>query len=462
MKHSSKYNQETYDELAQSPGEVLMFLLRCMFALLSGIYLQTAFAALPIQHWEAASGAQVYFVESRELPILDVSVDFNAGSSTDTADKSGRAGLTLYLLSLGAGGLSEDQIAKAAADVGAQLGAHFDQDRAGITLRTLSSARERKQALDILSRVIQQPEFVPSILQREKARIIAGLKEADTKPEVIADRVLMKMLYGDHPYGLRGSGEVETVSEMQREDLVDFYRARYLASGAVVSIMGDISRGEAAAIAESLTSQLPQGIQGKPVNDVPAVKDPSPETKWIAHPATQSHILLGYPGLRRHDPDYFPLLVGNHILGGGGFTSRLMEEIRQKRGLAYSVHSHFSPLREKGPFEISLQTRKEQSGEALALTRKVLADFVANGPTHKELAEAKQNIIGSFPLRVDSNKKIMGYLALIGFYDLPLTYLDDYLKAVGGVTARQVKDAFQRRINPDGMVSVVVGAQEKK
>jgi zinc protease len=139
-----------------------------------------------------------------------------------------------------------------------------------------------------------------------------------------------------------------------------------------------------------------------------------------------------------------------------------MEEIRQKRGLAYSVHSHFSPLREKGPFEISLQTRKEQSGEALALTRKVLADFVANGPTHKELAEAKQNIIGSFPLRIDSNKKIVGYLALIGFYDLPLTYLDDYLKAVGGVTARQVKDAFQRRINPDRMVSVVVGAQEKK
>ena len=182
----------------------------------------------------------------------------------------------------------------------------------------------------------------------------------------------------------------------------------------------------------------------------------------IAHPATQSHILLGYPGLRRHDPDYFPLLVGNHILGGGGFTSRLMEEIRQKRGLAYSVHSHFSPLREKGPFEIGLQTRKEQSEEALVLTRKVLADFVASGPTQQEPSEAKQNIIGSCPLRIDTNKKIIGYLALIGFYELPLTYLDDYLKAVDAVTAQQVKDAFQRRIDPEGMVSVVVGAPEKK
>jgi zinc protease len=436
-----------------------MHWLRYLFVLLSGVCFQSAFAALPIQHWQSASGAQVYFVESRDLPILDVSVDFGAGSSTDTPDKSGRAGLTLYMLSLGAGGLSEDQIAKAAADVGAQLGAHFDQDRAGITLRTLSSERERKQALDILGRIVQQPEFVQTVLQREKARIVAGLKEADTKPEVIADRTLMKMLYGDHPYGLRGSGEVETVNQMRREDLVDFYRSYYLAPGAVVSIMGDVSSVEAAAIAESLTNQLPQG---KPVNEVPPVKDPVRETKMIAHPATQSHILLGYPGLRRHDPDYFPLLVGNHILGGGGFTSRLMEEIRQKRGLAYSVHSHFSPLREKGPFEIGLQTRKEQSEEALVLTRKVLADFVTSGPTQKELIAAKQNIVGSFPLRIDSNKKIMGYLALIGFYDLPLTYLDDYLKAVSAVTVQQVKDAFQRRIDPEGMVSVVVGAPEKK
>ncbi|PTR06599.1 zinc protease [Nitrosospira sp. Nsp5] len=436
-----------------------MQVIRCVFILLLGTCSQWAFATLPIQHWQAASGAQVYFVESRDLPILDVSVDFSAGSGTDTPDKSGRAGLALYLLSLGAGGLSEDQIAKAIADIGAQLGAHFDQDRAGVTLRTLSSARERKQALDILGRVIQHPEFVVTVLEREQQRIIAGLKEADTKPDIIADRALMKMLYGSHPYGLRGSGEIETVGALRRDDLMDFYRSRYSAPGAVVSIMGDVSRAEAAAIAESLTSELPQSV---PAYVIPAVTEPVPETKRITHPATQSHILLAYPGLRRDDPDYFPLLVGNYVLGGGGFTSRLMEEIRQKRGLAYSVNSHFSPLREKGPFEISLQTRKEQSEEALVLTRKVLADFVAGGPTEKELVAAKQNIIGSFPLRLDSNRKILGYLSVIGFYDLPLTYLDDYLKAVGNVTVAQIKDAFQRRIKPEGMVGVVVGAMEKK
>ncbi len=436
-----------------------MHVMRSLFFMIVGIYSQWAFATLPIQHWQASSGAQVYFVESRELPILDVSVDFSAGSSTDTPDKSGRAGLTLYLSTLGAGGLTEDQIAKSIADVGAQLGAHFDQDRAGVTLRTLSSERERRQALDIFGRVIQHPAFDANVLEREKARVVAGLREADTKPGSIADRTLMKMLYGSHPYGLRGSGEIESVSALQSKDLADLHRLRYSAVDAVVSIMGDVSRAEAAAIAESLTKEL---AQAQPVYDLPKVTTPVADTRRIAHPATQSHILLAYPGLRRDDPDYFPMLVGNHILGGGGFTSRLMEEIRQKRGLAYSVHSHFSPLREQGPFEIGLQTQKEQSEEALALTRKVLADFVAGGPTEKELDEARQNIIGSFPLRIDSNKKIIGYLALIGFYKLPLTYLDDYVKAVARVTAAQIKDAFQRRIDPNGMVAVVVGTEKKK
>ncbi|MGH8763645.1 MAG: M16 family metallopeptidase [Nitrosospira sp.] len=436
-----------------------MHVMRFIFILFLGIYSQWAFATLPIQYWQTPSGARVYFIESRDLPILDVSVDFRAGSGTDTPDKSGRAGLTLHLVNLGAGGLSEDQIAKAIADVGAQLGAHFDQDRAGITLRTLSSARERKQALDILANVIQHPEFAVNVLEREQARVVAGLREVDTKPDSIADRALMKMLYGSHPYGLRGSGEVESVSALQREDLVDFYRSRYTAANAVISIMGDVSRAEAAAIAESLTKDLPQG---KLADALPTVTAPVAETRRIAHPATQSHILFAYPGLRRDDPDYFPLLVGNYILGGGGFTSRLMEEIRQKRGLAYSVHSHFTPLERLGPFEISLQTRKEQSEEALTLTRKILADFVAGGPTEKELVAAKQNIIGSFPLRIDSNKKIIGYLAVIGFYNLPLTYLEDYVKAVGRVTVAQITDAFQRRIKPDGMVAVVVGAVEEK
>ena len=208
-----------------------------------------------------------------------------------------------------------------------------------------------------------------------------------------------------------------------------------------------------------LSKDLPQS---KAVNILPPVTKPVSGIKRITHPATQSHILLAYPGLKRDDPDYYPLLVGNYILGGGGFASRLMEEIRQKRGLAYSVHSSFFPLKQAGPFQIGLQTKKEQSEEALMITQNVLADFVAEGPTEKELAAAKGNIVGGFPLRIDSNKKIMGYLAVIGFYNLPLTYLDDYVSAVDNVTVAQIKDAFQRRILPEGMVTVVVGAIKKE
>ena len=431
----------------------------CFLALFFGIYSQWTLAALPIQHWQASSGAQVYFVESRGLPILDISVDFSAGSSADTPEKSGRASLTLQLLELGAGGLSEDKISKSLADVGAQLSARFDRDRSGVLLRTLSNKNERNQALDIFSKIIQHPEFPKSALKRERARVISRLKEAKTKPGYIASRTLNNMLYGAHPYGLRSSGEIDTLNGLQRKDLVDFYQSHYSAANSVISIMGDVSRSEAAAIAEALSKDLPQG---KALNILPPVTEPLPGTKRITHPATQSHILLAYPGLKRNDPDYYPLLVGNYILGGGGFASRLMEEIRQKRGLAYSVRSGFYPLKQAGPFQIGLQTKKEQSEEALMITQKVLADFVAEGPTEKELAAAKGNIVGGFPLRIDSNKKIMGYLAVIGFYNLPLTYLDDYVSAVDTVTVGQIKDAFQRRIPPEGMVAVVVGAIKKK
>lgn len=418
---------------------------------------QWAWASLPIQFWQTSAGTRVYFVENHDLPILDISVEFAAGSGIDTPDKSGRANLVRHMLSLGAGGLTEDQITTALVDVGAQIHGHFDRDRAGISLRTLSSERERKQALDILARIIQHPEFSPTVLAREKARIVAGIKESITKPDYIADQELTKMLYGDHPYGLNEIGEIDTVDSLQRQDLLDFYKSNYSTNQAVISIIGDVSRAEAEAIVKSLTKELSSSSSQ---STIPAVHAPAAGIKRIPHPATQSHIQLAYPGLRRIDPDYFPLLVGNHILGGGGFVSRLMEEVRQQRGLAYSVSSYFSPFKEQGPFLIGLQTKKEQSEDAFALTMKVLKDFVKDGPTAEELIAAKKNIIGGFPLRIDSNSKILSYLSMIGFYNLPLTYLDDYLIAVEAVTVEQVRVAFQRRIQPDSMVAVIVGALE--
>ncbi|MDO8414229.1 MAG: pitrilysin family protein [Gallionellaceae bacterium] len=428
-----------------------------LFVLLIG-FTSSVFATPKIQHWQAASGARVYFVENHDLPMLDVAVVFAAGSAHDVAETSGLAGMTHGMLDLGVEGLSEDDIARKMADIGAQLGGNFDMDRAGINLRTLSSAAERNQALDIMALVLQRPLFPEKVLAREKTRLIAALKEAETKPESIADKAFNQAVFGIHAYGLTPS--VVSVEKIQRAGVEAFYRTHYSAQTAVVAIMGDVSRSEAESIAQKLTAKLPSGQTVAQV--APVVMQIKASEQRLPHPATQSHILIGAPGMARNDPDYFPLFIGNYILGGGGFVSRLMEEIREKRGLAYSVYSYFVPLQYPGAFQIGLQTKKEQADEALSLVRNTLRQFIDKGPTQKELLAAKQNIIGGFPLRIDSNKKIVEYLSAIGFYNLPLTYLDDFVSNVDKVTVLQIHDAFKRHINPDAMATVIVGAPDGK
>lgn len=415
-------------------------------------------AAVKIQHWQANSGAEVYFVENHDLPIIDLSINFAAGSARDEKAKSGLANLTRYLMTLGAAGLSDEAISQRIADVGAIIGGQLDTDRAAFKLRTLSSVREREQALDIYTKILQQPDFPEAVLFREKARLIASLKEAATQPESIANKAFMTALYGSHPYALEDSGEIETVSTIQREDLQRFYQAHYGAQGAVIALIGDLSRDEAAQIAERISSKLPNAPV---VSALPVVIYPdNAHEQRIAHPASQSHILLGYPGIKRGDADYFPLYVGNYILGGGGFVSRLTEEVREKRGLAYSVYSYFMPSAELGPFQIGLQTKADQADTALKLVRETLDKFIKNGITEAELKSAKQNIVGGFPLRLDGNGKILDYLALIGAYNLPLTYLDDFSAKVNQVTTAQIKEAFNRRIKTDKFVTVIVGGSQ--
>lgn len=419
------------------------------------VFSSAAQAGVKIQHWQTASGSEVYFVENHDLPIVDLSVNFAAGSARDSVEKSGLAGITRYMMTLGAAGMSDEKIANKMADVGAVLGGDFDADRAGFKLRTLSSEREKTQALAVFTKILQQPDFPENVLEREKARIISGLQESATQPESISSKAFMAALYGSHPYSLDDSGEVDTVAKIKRDDLQSFYKQYYGAKGAVVAIIGDLTREQAAAIAESVSSGLPNAPAASPI---PAVSLPAQALeKRIAHPASQSHILLGYPGIKRGDPDLFPLYVGNYILGGGGFVSRLTEEVREKRGLVYSVYSYFMPMAEAGPFQVGLQTKKDQAEDALKLVRETLGKFIQNGVTEAELKAAKANIIGGFPMRIDSNGKILDYLAVIGFYKLPLNYLDEYNSNVEKVTVAQIKDAFSRRLKPENFVTVIVG-----
>jgi zinc protease len=206
-----------------------------------------------------------------------------------------------------------------------------------------------------------------------------------------------------------------------------------------------------------LVAKLPSGSAAAALPPVAAMTEA--KTTRIEHPSTQSHVIMGQPGMNRTDPDYFALYVGNHILGGNGLVSRISDEVREKRGLSYSAYSYFMPMREKGPFILGLQTRTDKTGEALQVLQDTLKKYLEQGPTQKELTASKKNITGGFALRVDSNKSIVGYLAMIGFYGLPLDYLDTFIQRVDAVTLDQIKDAFKHRVDPAKMVTVIVGKQ---
>ena len=415
----------------------------------------SAQAAITIQNWQTPQGARVYFVESHELPMLDISVDFPGGSAHDPAGKAGLAQLTHGLLDQGAGGLSDTEIAHRLADVGAVMGGVFDRDRAGVTLRTLSSPAEKTAALEVLARVLQQPEFPQAVIKREKQRLISGIREAEADPGTVADKAFYRALYGTHPYAHDEAGDPAAIEKLTRSDLQAFYRTHYSAPNAVIALMGDISRAEAEAIATRLAAGLSKAAR---VAELPKPVPAPVSDARIAHPSTQSHVLVGAVGMARGDPDFFPLYVGNYVLGGGGFDSRLMKEVRDKRGYAYSASSYFMPMQEAGPFQLGLQTKTEQTDAALKVARDTLRQFIAEGPSEAELTQAKSNLTGGFPLRIDSNKKILDYLSVIGFYNLPLDYLDTWVDKVNAVDVTAVKQAFARRLDVDKLVTVVVGA----
>ena len=425
-------------------------LLTAAIALLAA---QAALAGVKIEHWVSPSGARVFFVESRVLPILDVQVDFAAGSMFDPAGKSGTAALTRSTLDLGAGTRDETAIAEQLADIGATLGGGADTDRTSVAVRTLAAPEKRNAAIDILKNVLQAPRYDLAIVEREKARTVAGLKEALTRPDAIAGKAFWSALYPTHPYGRQATPE--SVAALTRDDLAAHHARYYTAANARITLVGDLSRAEAEKIAESLAAGLPVGAAA--TLPAPPVVAPG-KTVALPHPASQAHVLIGLPAIERGNPDFFPLLVGNYTLGGGGFVSRLMKEVRDKRGYAYSVYSYFSPLRQTGPFQIGLQTKRAQAQEAIKVTRDVLDGFLKEGPNADELAAAKANLTGSFPLRLDSNRKILDNVAVIGFYGLPLDWLDRYQAQVQAVTVDAVKDAFSRRVRPADLMTVTVAA----
>ncbi|HQU16209.1 MAG TPA: pitrilysin family protein [Gammaproteobacteria bacterium] len=408
----------------------------------------------PIQHWVLANGTRVYFVPAPGLPMVDLRVVFDAGSARDGAHP-GLAQLTNGLLEDGAGDLNADQVATLLDGLGAQFSSGALRDMAWVSLRSLAQARSLNEAAGLVARILGQPSFTETDFKRERSRMRVALRQQEQSLGSVAQRVFYRALYRNHPYADPPEGTLASVPTLSRAEVRGFYRRYYVGRNAVVAIVGALDRHQAEALAQRAAGALPAGAPAPALPAVPALG--ASRTVDVHRDSSQTHVLMGAPGMTRTDPDYFPLYVGNHILGGGGLVSRLSEDIREKRGLSYSVYSYFLPMRRKGPFLMGLQTRNGQTAEAVALLHADLRRFVADGPTAAELQAAKKNITGGFPLQIDSNQDIVGYLAMIGFYGLPLDYLETFTKKVEAVTKAQIRAAFRRRVDAGRLVTVIVG-----
>ncbi len=430
-----------------------------VWMLFIGIMGNPAFAGLPLEQWKTSNGAKVMFVGTSAVPMVDVSVEFDAGSRLDPAGKSGLAALTNTMLEKGiaAGkgrkGMHEAQIMDAFADAGAIQSGKVSMDRGGYRLRVLSGQESSDGAVQLMTRFLAHPAFPADVLKREKAIMTASIKEELTRPQNIGSRAFKKMVYASHPYGQ--SPTEASVAAISRKDLLDFHRTYYVADRAVIGIVGDISRKQAEIMAEAISAQLP--VSSKPMPVMPEVLFPVGGKQVLPHPASQAHVLKGMAAVKRGDPDFFAMTVGNYILGGGGFSSRLMDEVREKRGLTYGVSSSFQTLVQPGPFIIGLSTEKSQVNDALAVVDQTLKDFLDKGPTPVEMEAAKSHLTSSFVMNMEGNRKILELITMVGTYNLPMDYLDTWTDRIQAVTADDVRAAFNRKLAAEKMVTVVVG-----
>ncbi|MDR3504494.1 MAG: pitrilysin family protein [Legionella sp.] len=426
----------------------------CLMALTIGLCGQAKATSFKTEKWQTANGVRVVFYPAKEVPMLDVSLAFAAGSSYDQ-EHYGLSSLTGHLLNQGSAGQDATAIAEALADTGAQFSVENSRDMVILNLRSLVSKDALAQSSKTFAQIINQPDFPDEAFAREKKQLLMTIEQSHESPEDVADRTFFKALYQQHPYAHAVNGTKKSINAITKKQVTDFYHRYFVAQNGVLVMVGDISSERAHQLAEQFTGNLPKGIPAQPV--VQAAQLPQAEHVNTPFPSSQTMIRLGQIGIDHKNPRYFPLMVGNYILGGGSLVSRLAVEVREKRGLTYGIESQFSPMPGEGPFLISLSTRNQQAKLALDIIQKELHTYVSNGPNEQELNAAKQYLTGSFPLSLASNRSIATLLLRMTFYHLPDNYLDTYVARIKAVTKDEIKQAFQQQLNPDKLLLVTVG-----
>ena len=415
--------------------------------------------AVEIQRWQTAEGTKILLVEHHENPIVDLRITFKgAGSAANPQGKGEVSDFTASMLTDGTEKWNEEAFNARINDLAANISSEGAVESASISLRSLSKAAKLNSAVQLLNDSLTHPRFDPTVFARLKQQSITGLQQSETDPDFIAARALTLLDYPNHPYGSMAKTSVASIQAVSLDDIHAFHQRHYGKNNAVVSVVGDLNRSQTEVLVKKALNGLPN--QTADSNAIAPVPEHSAQRKDIPFKTEQTQVLLGMPLIQYGDPDYYALVAGNYILGGGGFDSRLMKVLRDRYGYTYGVSSSLSPASQKGELTIGFSSKKASAVDALKAAQQVVTKFVAQGPSESELKQAKDNIIGAFPLRFDTNAKLLAYLNLIGVQNLPNDYLESYPKAISALTVAQVKEAWQRRVDPKKLNIVVVGSNK--
>ncbi|MFZ5914049.1 MAG: M16 family metallopeptidase [Pseudomonadota bacterium] len=409
-------------------------------------------AALKVQRVTSPGGIKAWLAEEHALPMIVMNFAFRGGAKLDPPGRLGLANLAASTIDEGAGEMDSQAFQTRLEELAIQLGFQADQDAFHGRMKTLT--QNRAEAFRLLKLALGAPRFDEEPVARIKAQILAGLRADEEDPQTIASKAWFAAAFPDHPYGRPDKGEADQVKQISASDLRQFIKSQFTRDRLVITVAGDIGAKELGRLLDEAFGGLPEGSGAAPSAPVAPQVD---QNILIEREIPQTVIMFGLPGMLRKDPDFIPAYVMNYILGGGGFSSRLTTEIREKRGLAYSVYSYLMPLEQSGLFVGGVATQNERAGETVRLLRQELKRLRDKGVTGKELEDAKTYLTGSFPLRFDSNAKIAAQLNGLQLEDLDADYLERRNNLIRAVTREDVNRVARRLLNVENLLVVSVG-----
>lgn len=442
------------EKVKKKQGALFIFVALLITAHL--LLLSDAFG-LDVKRTTLPNGLLVLHVERHNLPIVMATLLVKASPLHETPDKAGLANLTAELLTEGTKKRTSNEISEEIEFIGASLETSTDDDFTTITLSVLK--KDVEKGFELLSDVLLNPTFPEEEIKRSKEVLKGSLRQSEEDPSFLASRAFKKAVFGDLPYGRLVRGSIETVDAIRKGDIEKFYGLFYRPNNAILAVVGDISDAELTGLIDRFLSEwkpaeIPQGVtvqKGKHEK----------KTVLIDRDLTQANILLGHEGISRNNPDYYAVSVMNYILGGGGFSSRLMETVRDELGLAYDIHSLFQPDKYAGLFEVGVQTKNASANMVISEALKQIGRIRSEPVSDQELDDAKAYMTGSFPRRLETNRKIADFVAGVEFYGLGDDYVEKYPRYIKAVTKDDVLRAARKYLDPENYVLVVVAKQSE-